>query len=85
VVAWRVFHLTKLGRQTPEVPCTVYFEEDEWKALMAFVTHRPEPPLTPPSLWVAMTLVAMLGGWFGAQAGRPAWGASVMARAAAAG
>jgi hypothetical protein len=27
VVAWRIFHLTKLGRETPDVPCTVYFEE----------------------------------------------------------
>ena len=33
VVAWRIFHLTKLGRETPNVPCTVFFEEAEWKAL----------------------------------------------------
>ena len=25
VVAWRIFHLCKLGRETPEVPCTVFF------------------------------------------------------------
>jgi len=33
VVAWRIFHLTKLGRETPEVSCTVYFEQAGWKAL----------------------------------------------------
>ncbi len=32
VAAWRVYHLTKLGRETPDVPCTVFFEEHEWKA-----------------------------------------------------
>ncbi|MBI2925771.1 MAG: hypothetical protein HYY24_08720, partial [Verrucomicrobia bacterium] len=41
VVAWRVFHLTQLGRETPAVPCTVYFEEHEWKALWAYVTKQP--------------------------------------------
>jgi len=25
VIAWRILHLTKLGRQTPNVPCTVFF------------------------------------------------------------
>ncbi len=25
VVAWRIFHLTKLGRETPGVPCTIFF------------------------------------------------------------
>ena len=44
VVAWRIFHLAKLGRDTPNVPCTVYFEEAEWKALVAYVTHNPTPP-----------------------------------------
>lgn len=65
VVAWRVFHLTQLGRETPAVPCTVYFEEHEWKALWAYVTKQPEPPPAPPSLQVAMEQVARLGGWLG--------------------
>ena len=71
VVAWRVFHLTKLGRQTPDVPCTVYFEEEEWKALVAFVTQRPEPPPKPPSLWAAMAMVAGMGGWLGRKSDGP--------------
>jgi len=65
VVAWRIFHLTKLGRETPDVPCTVYFEEAEWKALMAYVTKNPVPPAKPPSLREAMRLVAGLGGFLG--------------------
>ncbi|MCX6930261.1 MAG: IS4 family transposase, partial [Verrucomicrobia bacterium] len=55
----------KLGRATPAVPCTVYFEEHEWKALVAFTTQCAAPPPTPPSLWVAMLMDASLGGWLG--------------------
>ena len=62
VVAWRIFHLAKLGRETPNVPCTVFFEESEWKALHAYVTKNPTPPNEPPTLHTAMGWVAMLGG-----------------------
>jgi hypothetical protein len=65
VVAWRIYHLTKLGRETPQAPCTVYFEEAEWKALMIFTTQNPVPPTTPPSLREAMHRVAGLGGFLG--------------------
>jgi len=27
VVAWRIYYLTKLGRETPDLPCTVFFED----------------------------------------------------------
>jgi hypothetical protein len=65
VVAWRIFHLTKLGRETPNVPCTVFFEDAEWKALVAYVTHTPTPPENPPPLREAMRMVASLGGFLG--------------------
>jgi len=65
VVAWRIFHLTKLGRETPDVPCTVFFEEAEWKALTAYITQNPIPPDRPPSLREAIRIVASLGGFLG--------------------
>jgi hypothetical protein len=65
VVAWRIFHLTKLGRETPDVPCTVYFEEIEWQALVGFIRKDPIPPAQPPSLREAMRMVASLGGFLG--------------------
>ena len=65
VVAWRIFHLAKSGRETPEVPCTVYFEEAEWKALVAYITQNPTPPAEPPSLRQALRMVASLGGFLG--------------------
>jgi len=65
VVAWRIFHLTKLGRETPDVPCTVFFEEAEWKALNTYITENPTPPERPPSLREATRMVAGLGGFLG--------------------
>src|SRR3989442_6594004 len=66
VVAWRIYHLTKLGRECPNVPCTVIFEEAEWKALLTHATRQPVPPdQQPPVLGVAMRMVGALGGHLG--------------------
>ena len=65
VVAWRIHHLTKLGRETPDVPCSVYFEGAQWKALNAFVTKNPVSPKEPPTLRDAVRMVATLGGFLG--------------------
>ena len=63
VVAWRIYHLTMLGRETPDVPCSVYFKQAQWKALVAFV--RQQAHGWEPSLGEAMRLVAGLGGFLG--------------------
>jgi hypothetical protein len=68
VVAWRIFHLAKLGRETPDVPCTIFFEEAEWKALVAYITQNPKPPEKPPTLREALHMVATLGGFLGRKA-----------------
>lgn len=65
VVAWRIHHLTKLGRETPNVPCTVFFEDAQWKALVAYKTQNPNPPPKPPTLRSATRMVASLGGFLG--------------------
>jgi len=65
VVAWRIFHLAKLGREIPDVPCTVFFEEAEWKALVCFLSKKRAPPAQPPSLREAIHMVAGLGGFQG--------------------
>ncbi len=65
VVAWRVYRLAMLGRSTPNVPCTVFFDEAEWKTLMVYSTRKADPPQTPPTLGVAMRLVAQRGGFLG--------------------
>jgi hypothetical protein len=65
IIAWRIYFLTKMGRETPDVPCTVFFEEYEWKALVAHITQNPVPPLEPPTLRDAVRMVASLGGFLG--------------------
>ena len=65
VVAWRIYYLNKLGREVPQSPCTVYFEEADWKALMVFTTKNPVPPAHPPTLREAIRRVAGLGGFLG--------------------
>jgi len=65
VVAWRIYHLSKLGREVPDLPCTIYFDDFEWKALMVFTTRNPVPPAKPPTIREAMRRVAGLGGFLG--------------------
>jgi hypothetical protein len=65
VVAWRIYHLAKLGREIPDVPCTVFFEDAQWKALVAYITKDPIPPAQPSSLRDAMRMTAALGGFLG--------------------
>jgi hypothetical protein len=65
VVAWRIYHLTKLGREVPDAPCTVFFEDAEWKALVAYKTKNPVPPEDPPTLRETIHMAASLGGFLG--------------------
>jgi len=65
VVAWRIFHLTKLGREVPDLPCSVFFEEAEWKALVAYKTKNIIPPEKPPTLRETIHLLASIGGFLG--------------------
>ena len=67
VVAWRLFPLTKLGRETPEAAKPVFFEEAEWKALYMdnFHSKKPDPPEIPPTLRAATRRVGKRGGFLG--------------------
>ena len=65
VVAWRVYYLTMLGRETPNAPCTVFFKDIEWKALCCFVHKTPIAPDKPPTIRQAIFMVAGMGGHMG--------------------
>ncbi len=64
VVAWRIHWLTHLGRQTPDVSCEAFLQQEEWQALCAVVTGK-EPPSKPPTLREAIRMIATLGGFLG--------------------
>jgi hypothetical protein len=63
LVAWRIQFLTILGRETPDLPCDVVFEEYEWKALYCFVHKTTKPPAEPPPLREAVKMLARVGGF----------------------
>jgi hypothetical protein len=65
VVAWRIYYLTMIGRERPELPCTVFFKDIEWKALCCYVNQTPVPPKKPPSIGQVVFMVAGLGGHLG--------------------
>jgi hypothetical protein len=71
MVAWRIYFACHLAREVPEAPCTIFFEEAEWKALTAFHKRQRAPADQPPSLKEMVDLVAGLGGWLGRKGDGP--------------
>jgi Druantia protein DruA/Transposase Tn5 dimerisation domain/Transposase DNA-binding len=64
VVGWRIHWLTKLSRETPDVPCDVFLQEEEWKVLCAYI-RKSLPPDKPPTCRQAARWIARLGGFLG--------------------
>ena len=62
IIAWRVLYLTMLGRECPELPCNLVFEDEEWQAVY-IVTKKESPPDTPPSIDEMIRMVAGYGGF----------------------
>mgnify|MGYP006292395103 CR=1 FL=1 len=62
IVAWRVYYLTMLGREMPEMPCTAFFTTEEWQGLIAFMQQSPEVPGQEPTISEMIQKVAKLGG-----------------------
>lgn len=65
VIAARILHLTWIGRTCPDIPCTVYFEDNQWKAMYCFLNKTPQPPQKVPSIREFIGWVARLGGHLG--------------------
>ena len=69
VIAWRIHHMTKLGREVPDLPADVYFDHDQCQVLIAYEVKTSKRPADAPvpvlRLREAIRLVAKLGGFPG--------------------
>jgi hypothetical protein len=67
VVAWRIHHMTKLGREVPDLPAEAYFDHDECQVLIAYETkvRKRKPDAPAPNLREAIRMIAKLGGFLG--------------------
>jgi hypothetical protein len=72
VLAWRIQLMTLLGREVPDLPCEVFFDDWEVQVLTAIqkknVRGKEE---SPPRLGHAITLVAKLGGYLARRSDPP--------------
>lgn len=65
LVAWRVMYVMKMGRECPQLSCTVIFEDMEWKSVFKVCNKKKPLPEKPPLLGEFIELIASLGGYLG--------------------
>jgi hypothetical protein len=79
IIAWRINYLTKVSNASPELPCTLFFLETEWKAAYAAVNKTIKPLSTTPTIQEMIIMIAILGGYLNRKNDPPP-GAKVMWR-----
>jgi len=62
VIAVVIMNMTYIARIDPEVPCTIFFEEDEWKQLYCAANKTKKAPKKPYGMHEAVTYLSQLGG-----------------------
>jgi hypothetical protein len=70
VIAWRIVHMVRLGRDVPELPAQTYFDADECKVLAAYASKHSKRAADAPgaaglTLHEAIGLIAKMGGFIG--------------------
>ena len=83
VIAWRIHYLVHLGRECPDLPCSVLFEVHEWRATLAVFRYqknkkaKAKNPISipdkqeEPSLAEMLEIVAKLGGYLARKSDPP--------------
>jgi hypothetical protein len=71
VIAARILHLTWIGRTCPDLPCTIYFADNQWKALYCFLNKTPVAPKEEPAIREVIGWIAKLGGHLGRKCDGP--------------
>lgn len=60
---WRIYWITIIARTDPDLPCTKFMADDEWKMLHAKINKTQTLPKGPPLMREAVRWIAMLGGY----------------------
>jgi len=63
IVALYIMAITYTARVMPELPCTVFFDEEEWKYLYRIVKRTRISPVEPYSIAKAVDYLGELGGY----------------------
>jgi hypothetical protein len=71
VIAARILHLTWIGRTCPDLPCTIYFADNQWKALYCFLNKTTVPPKEEPAIREVIGWIGKLGGHLGRKCDGP--------------
>lgn len=64
IVAWRIFYLTMVGRESPEISCEKLLARNEWQSVY-LMTQKEKPPESAPSVGEMLKMIAKLGGHLG--------------------
>jgi Transposase Tn5 dimerisation domain/Transposase DNA-binding len=70
VIAWRIHYVTLLGRDCPDLPADVLFEQWEWKPVVVVFCGK-QAPLTVPTLQQMIIWIGKLGGHIGRKGDGP--------------
>jgi hypothetical protein len=62
IISVFIMNLTYIARINPEPPCTILFDEDEWKVLYCVANRRKEAPRKPYTVAEAVGHTGNLGG-----------------------
>jgi hypothetical protein len=65
IVAWRLMEITYAARNDPDKSAADFFEKQEWEALCCFNSQSVIPPKDPPTIKIAIQMLAKLGGFLG--------------------
>ena len=64
LLAWRLLHVMRLGRECPELPCDLVFDQSEWQSVVVVLKGR-AALASKPSVGEMIRLIAQLGGYLG--------------------
>jgi hypothetical protein len=65
IIAWRIYWLTLIARTDPELPCTAFVADEEWKVLYSKIKKTKSFPKKPPRVREVVRWIASLGGFLG--------------------